>query len=97
MNQEETHWQPDPLFEIAEKLSADFSLFPEYEDNEVDFLVKGLLTPEECAIRLEALSHLTIDDYIEQVVSPSEKANRYGHRNRLRLQRSKAGRLLLLR
>ena len=84
MTQEETHWQTDPLFEIAEKLSADFSLFPEYEDNEVDFRVKGLLTPEECAVRLEALDNLTIDDYIEQVVSPSEKSNRTGAREVVR-------------
>lgn len=66
----------DKLFQVAEKLSANFSLFPEYEDNAVDHRVKGLVSPKKCKLRLEQLTALNIDSYIEQVVTPSESATR---------------------
>ncbi|MAD43785.1 MAG: carbamoyl-phosphate synthase large subunit [Oceanospirillaceae bacterium] len=68
----------DELFLKAEQLSADFSLFPEYEDNAVDHKVRGLISPKLCASELERLRGLTIDDYIEQVVAPSENNSRPG-------------------
>ena len=70
--------QVDELFLKAEQLSADFSLFPEYEDNAVDHKVKGLISPERCASELDRLRGLNIDDYIEQVVAPSESNSRPG-------------------
>ncbi|ASP40037.1 carbamoyl-phosphate synthase large subunit [Bacterioplanes sanyensis] len=73
-NTSDTH--TDQLFLIAEQLSADFSLFPEYEDNAVDHTVKGLVAPQRCQTELERLQQLNIDDYIEQVVTPSENASR---------------------
>ena len=76
MTQDNTNKPADPLFEIAEKVAADFSLFPEYEDNAVDYKVKGLLTPGQCNTELEKLNKLTIDEYIERVVEPSEKSLR---------------------
>jgi len=68
----------DQLFLKAEQLSADFSLFPEYDDNPVDHTVKGLISPERCDQERERLAALNIDDYIEQVVTPSENAQRMG-------------------
>ena len=69
--------QVDELFLKAEQLSADFSLFPEYEDNAVDHKVKGLISPERCASELDRLRGLNIDDYIEQVVAPSESKRKF--------------------
>ncbi|CCU71900.1 biotin carboxylase N-terminal domain-containing protein [Thalassolituus oleivorans] len=68
----------DELFQKAEQLSADFSLFPEYEDNAVDHSVKGLIAPEDCKLELDRLKSLNIDNYIEQVVAPSEGSQRIG-------------------
>ena len=68
----------DELFLKAEQLSADFSLFPEYEDNAVDHRVKGLIAPQRCEAELERLRSLNIDNYIEQVVAPSESNSRPG-------------------
>ncbi|WP_028292560.1 ATP-binding protein [Oceanobacter kriegii] len=70
--------QVDQLFQIAEQLSADFSLFPEYEDNAVDQTVKGLVAPDTCDTELARLKTLNIDEYIEQVVAPSESNSREG-------------------
>lgn len=66
----------DQLFQEAEQLSADFSLFPEYEANAVDFKVKGLISPEQCELSLTRLRELNIDNYIEQFVTPSENNKR---------------------
>ncbi|MCD8532810.1 MAG: hypothetical protein LRY66_16005, partial [Saccharospirillaceae bacterium] len=68
----------DQLFQKAEQLSADFSLFPEYEDNAVDHSVRGLISPERCEAELERLRGLNIDNYIEQIVAPSESNSRMG-------------------
>lgn len=68
----------DQLFQEAEQLSADFSLFPEYEDNAVDHRVKGLISPARCNAEVERLRELDIDSYIEQAVAPSENSNRMG-------------------
>ena len=72
------HASTDQLFLKAEQLSADFSLFPEYDDNPVDHTVKGLIAPEQCDNERERLAALNIDDYIEQVVAPSESNSRMG-------------------
>lgn len=66
----------DQLFQLAEQLSANYSLFQEYEDNTVDHRVKGLLSPKQCQNELDRLSNLTIDSYIERVVAPSENGKR---------------------
>ncbi len=71
----------DQLFQEAEQLSADFSLFPEYEDNAVDHRVKGLISPDRCDAELERLRELNIDAYIEKVVSPSENTARMGSKD----------------
>lgn len=66
----------DPFFQQAEQLSANFSLFPEYEDNAVDHKVSGLISPDHCEAEVKRLTELSIDKYIEEVVAPSEKGNR---------------------
>jgi acetyl/propionyl-CoA carboxylase alpha subunit/acetyl-CoA carboxylase alpha subunit len=76
MTAQNSDTQTDQLFLIAEQLSADFSLFPEYEDNAVDHSVKGLVAPTQCEAELKRLRQLNIDDYIEQVVAPSENGAR---------------------
>ena len=80
MNQEVTSLSQeryiDPLFQQAEKLSANYSLFPEYEDHAVDHKVKGLISPERCQMEVVRLRALSIDSYIEQVVAPSESGTR---------------------
>ena len=78
MSEQTAPKQIDQLFQIAEQLSADSSLFPEYEDNAVDQSVKGLVKPEHCKTELSRLSTLNIDEYIEQVVAPSESSQRPG-------------------
>lgn len=75
---EQTPKQVDHLFQIAEQLSADFSLFPDYEENAVDQTVKGLISPEQCNTELANLKELNIDEYIQQIVSPSESNARPG-------------------
>lgn len=70
----------DQLFQQAEQLSANYSLFQKYEDNAVDHRVKGLISPGRCNKEVERLSKLTIDSYIEQVVAPSEKGSRTSSR-----------------
>ncbi|TNC88118.1 MAG: carbamoyl-phosphate synthase large subunit, partial [Thalassolituus sp.] len=81
MTQKKPKIHTDSLFQVAEKLSADFSLFPEYEDNAVDHKVKGLISPEQCNVELDRLRKLNIDEYIKQVVSPSESNQRTGARD----------------
>ena len=81
MSEQSATKQVDQLFQIAEQLSADFSLFPEYEDNAVDSTVKGLISPARCEKKLAKLATLNIDEYIEQVVAPSESAQRPGSKS----------------
>lgn len=66
----------DQFFQQAEQLSANYSLFPEYEDNAVDHRVEGLVSPANCEAALKQLKDLSIDNYIEQVVTPSESGTR---------------------
>ncbi len=60
MTQKKPKIHTDSLFQVAEKLSADFSLFPEYEDNAVDHKVKGLISPEQCNVELDRLRKLNM-------------------------------------
>ncbi|MGB1090958.1 MAG: carboxyl transferase domain-containing protein, partial [Oceanobacter sp.] len=80
MSEPTTNKQVDQLFQIAEQFSADFSLFPEYESNAVDDSVKGLISPASCDTELKKLQTLNIDQYIEQIVAPSESNKREGAR-----------------
>ncbi|MGK0446177.1 MAG: acetyl-CoA carboxylase carboxyltransferase component, partial [Bermanella sp.] len=71
-----SQFDTDQLFQIAEKLSQDFSLFPSQEDSHAAAVVKGLLSQEQVETKSAALKQLDIDSYIKEVVSPSESSQR---------------------
>lgn len=62
----------DKLYQIAEKLAEDFSLFPNIDDDSIYKHVRGLVSDKDCQREREDLRSLDIDNYIERVVSPSE-------------------------
>jgi acetyl/propionyl-CoA carboxylase alpha subunit len=62
----------DKLYQIAEKLAQDFSLFPNIDDDSIYKHVQGLVSDKECQRERTVLRNLDIDNYIERVVSPSE-------------------------
>jgi acetyl/propionyl-CoA carboxylase alpha subunit/acetyl-CoA carboxylase beta subunit len=62
----------DKLYQIAEKLAEDFSLFPNIDDDSIYKHVQGLVSDNDCQREREELRGLDIDNYIERVVSPSE-------------------------
>lgn len=76
MTEQTTHYELDELFQKAEQLAQDFSLFPEYESSDKDAAIQGLLTVEQRNQQLDHLSTLGIDEYIRHVVQPSESTER---------------------
>lgn len=66
----------DKLYQIAEQLAEDFSLFPNIEDDTIYKHVQGLVGDTDCQRIREELRNLDIDNYIERVVSPSENSSR---------------------
>ncbi len=66
----------DKLYQIAEQLAEDFSLFPKIEDDSINKHVKGLVSVKSCQRNREELRNLEIDKYIARVVSPSENSGR---------------------
>ena len=66
----------DKLYQIAEQLAEDFSLFPNIEDDSIYKHVQGLVSDNDCQRIREELRNLDIDNYIERVVSPSENSSR---------------------
>jgi len=71
-----SQFDTDQLFQIAEKLSQDFSLFPSQEDSHATSVVKGLLSQQQVEDKSADLKKLDIDSYIKEVVSPSESSQR---------------------
>lgn len=74
-----SQFETDQLFQIAEKLSQDFSLFPDQEDKTTPY-IQGLLSPYQVEQTLSKLQGMGIDEYIETVVSPSESSQRLNAR-----------------
>lgn len=70
-----SQFNTDQLFQIAEKLSQDFSLFPNSKGSQAA-VVKGLLNHEQVSAKSDELKQLDIDSYIKEVVSPSESSQR---------------------
>lgn len=66
----------DPLFQQAEELAENNSLFPETEHAQIEKSVSGLVKNKQCKKTLGKLADMTIDEYIEQVISPSESSHR---------------------
>ncbi len=75
-----SQFDTDQLFQIAEKLSQDFSLFPNKEDSQAKAVVKGLLSQQQVEDKSSELKLLDIDAYIKEVVSPSESSQRLNAR-----------------
>ncbi|NVK39047.1 MAG: ATP-grasp domain-containing protein [Gammaproteobacteria bacterium] len=75
-----SQFDTDQLFQIAEKLSQDFSLFPNKEDSHAKAVVKGLLSQQQVEDKSTELKQLGIDAYIKEVVSPSESSQRLNAR-----------------
>ena len=71
-----SQFETDQLFQIAEKLSQDFSLFPEQSEHPASPVINGLLSQHSIDEKLSSLPNLDIDTYIEEVVSPSESSQR---------------------
>jgi acetyl/propionyl-CoA carboxylase alpha subunit len=74
-----SQFDTDQLFQIAEKLSQDFSLFPPQDDEKAPY-IQGLVSQEQIDDKLVALKNLDIDGYIKEVVSPSESSQRLNAR-----------------
>ena len=69
--------ETDNLFQIAESLAQDFSVYPDAEGHKnPDVRIPGLLSKRACDRRRLNLSRLDVDSYIEQVVAPAEDVNR---------------------
>lgn len=70
-----SQFETDQLFQIAEKLSQDFSLFPPQQDKTTPYIL-GLMDRPSVQQTLEELKAMEIDDYINTVVAPSESSQR---------------------
>ncbi len=71
----------DQLFITAEKLAKDFSIFPKKDNLSIDHHISGLLSEAAIDHRLEELERLDVDEYIEQVVLPTESQARPSTKN----------------
>jgi acetyl/propionyl-CoA carboxylase alpha subunit/acetyl-CoA carboxylase alpha subunit len=71
----------DQLFITAEKLAKDFSIFPKKDNLSIDHHIQGLLSEVDIDKKLEELKRLDVDEYIEQVVLPTEAQSRMSTRN----------------
>ncbi len=74
-----SQFDTDQLFQIAEKLSQDFSLFPALDDTTTPH-IQGLLSTKQIKEKVKFLRNLDIDGYIKEVVSPSESSQRLNAR-----------------
>ena len=68
----------DLLYQNAESLAQDFSLFPRKEAASV---ISGLLTEHQIEIKLDQLHNMEVDAYIEATVAPTEESTRPGARD----------------
>ena len=71
---------PDVLFQDAEQLASDFSLFPRSTNPSVPQNLDGLVSERRVRGRLRELRHLTVDEYVGESVAPAEDRNRPGIR-----------------
>ena len=76
---------PDLLFQDAEQLASDFSLFPRSSNPSVPHNIEGLVSERRIRQRLRELRHLSVDEYVHEAVAPSEDPSRPGVRPLLKL------------
>jgi len=70
----------DQLFLTAERLAKDFSIFPKKDNLSIDHHINGLLSEVDIDKKLEELKRLDVDEYIDQIVLPTEAQNRLSTR-----------------
>ena len=75
---------PDSLFQDAEQLASDFSLFPRSSNPSVPHNLQGLVSEGKVRECLRELRRLSVDDYVRQTVAPAEDLNRPGIRTALK-------------
>ena len=71
---------PDPLFQDAEQLASDFSLFPRASNPSVPRNLQGIVSERKIRTRLRALRRMQVDEYVRACVTPAEDRNRPGVR-----------------
>ena len=74
----------DRLFQSAERLASDFSLFPNESNPSVPHHLEGLLSEAAIQERLERLALLNVDEYVHETVAPVEDPTRTSARAVLR-------------
>ncbi len=70
----------DALFESAEQLASDFSLFPKGSHSTSFRRLDGLVDPGDVRRHIQYLRSLAVDEYVERCVQPSEDPVRPGVR-----------------
>lgn len=68
----------DELFLTAEKLSQDFSLFPEDTSLSINDHIKGLITEDAIEEQAKKLKELDVDSYVRFAIDPTEAKSRPG-------------------
>ncbi len=71
---------PDLLFQDAEQLASDFSLFPRSSNPSVPHNLRGLVSERKIRERLGELRRLGVDEYVRETVAPAEDLSRPGVR-----------------
>ena len=74
----------DSLFQDAEQLASDFSLFPRSSNPAVPHHIEGLVSQRRARQRLRELRKLGVDEYVQETVSPAEDPTRPGVRTLLK-------------
>ncbi len=74
----------DRLFQSAESLASDFSLFPNENNPSVPQHLEGLISEAAIQERLEQLAELNVDEYVLETVAPVEDPTRTSARAVLR-------------
>ena len=75
---------PDVLFQDAEQLASDFSLFPRLSNPSVPHNLQGLVSERRVRERLQELRRLAVDEYVRESVAPAEDLDRSGIRTALK-------------
>ena len=75
---------PDVLFQDAEQLASDFSLFPRLSNPSVPHNLQGLVSERRVRERLQELRRLAVDEYVRESVAPAEDLDRPGIRTALK-------------
>lgn len=70
----------DSLFQNAEQLASDFSLFPRSSNPSVPRHIEGVVLDADVRRRLKELRALGVDEYVRETIAPAEDTARPGIR-----------------